>query len=179
MKKVILAVLCLVAGLAHAQDETGWKVDGANAIGRSSNVVRLEGKEGVEITADVAGEAKGVKIGKYGNLQVPVTAMTPATSFTPTTGSTLKAGVNMVPTASPTLAVVFVEPAKLFKDGRGGTQVIISDSANPTLIHPLPNASNTPTSLNAAAVGTPYSSAAGAVTECIGVSETNARCRAR
>lgn len=179
MKKIILALVLSVCGIAHAQDDTGWKIDGTTAIGRASNVVRLEGKEGVEVIADVAGESKGLTVGKYGDVQVPVANMTPVANFTPATGSTLKAGISMIPTAAPTLAVVFIEPHKMFANGKGGVKIIISDSANPTLIHPLPNASNTPTSINVAGVGTPYSSAAGAVTECIGVSASNVRCRAR
>lgn len=175
MKHLILVLALSVAGVAHAQEDTGWKIDGTTAVGRASNVVQLQGKEGVEIIADVAGEAKGLTVRKYGDVAVPVANLTPVAGFTPATGSYLKAGISMIPTASPTLAVVFVEPHKML----GATKVMISDSANPTLIHPLVNASNTPTSINVAGVGTPYSSAAGAVTECIGVTATNARCRAR
>lgn len=179
MRKVILVLAFCVAGLAHAQDDTGWKIDGTTAIGRASNVVRLEGKEGVEITADVAGEAKGLAVGKYGDVQVPVANMTPVANFTPATGSQLKAGISIIPTASPTLAVVFVKPSESFANGKGGVKVIISDSANPTLIHPLPNSAGTPTSINALGVATPFSIAAGSVNECIAVSASNVRCRAR
>lgn len=179
MKKLVLVLCIVAANVAQAQNDTQWKIDGTSAIGSATNVVRLEGKEGVEVVSDLAGEAKGFTVGKYGNILVPVTSMTPVANFTPATGAYMKSGINMIPTAAPTLSVVFVEPAKMFNNGKGGTQVVISDSANPTLIHPLANSSNTPTSINAAGVGTPYSSAAGAVTECIGVSATNARCRAR
>lgn len=175
MKKVIVTLVLLSCGVAQAQQETGWKVEGSNAIGRATNVLRVEGKEGVEITADVAGEASGLVVRKSGDVGVPVTSMTPAAAYTPISGSTLKAGINLLPSASPTLAIVFVEPHKM----RGATKVVISDSANPALIHPLPNAQSTPTSINALGVATPFSIAAGTVNECIGVSDTNVRCRAR
>lgn len=175
MKKIALILVFCATNIAHAQSDTQWKIDGTSAIGSASNVVRLEGKEEVQVVTDLNGEAKGLTVGKYGDVKLPVTSMTPVAVYTPATGSYLKAGVNMIPTAAPTLSIVFVEPHKMV----GATKLIISDSANPTLIHPLPNASSTPSSINAAGVGTPYSSAAGAVTECIGVSTSNARCRAR
>ncbi len=170
---LILFVVMFVAFLAFA--DTGWKINGTNAIGQADNVARIEAESGVELITDVDGEAKGLTVRASGDVAVPVTSMTPVANFTPVTGSYLKPGVNMVPTASPTLAVVFLEPHKML----GATKLQISDSANPTLIHPLPNAAGTPSSINAAAAGTPYSSAAGAVTECIGVTLANARCRAR
>lgn len=179
MKKIILTILCLVPVVGQAQTDTQWKINGTNAVGSAANVLRLEAANGIEITADVTGDAQGATIGKYGDVQVPIANVTPATSFTPATGAYVKPGWNVLPTASPTLAVAFIEPHKMFANGRGGVRVLASDSANPALIHPLPNASSTPSSINALGVATPYSVAAGTVVECVGVSASNARCRTR
>jgi hypothetical protein len=179
MKRILLVIACLVPVLAQAQTDTQWKVDGRNAVGSAANVVRLEGANGIEITSDVSGEARGVTVGRWGDLQVPVANATPATSFTPVAGSYVAPGWNILPSASPTLAVVFIEPHKMFANGKGGNRVVLSDSANPALIHPLPNASATPSSINALGVATPFSVSAGSTVECVGVSASNARCRAR
>lgn len=92
--------------------------------------------------------------------------ITPATALTPVAGAYLTSVRNIIATAAPTLAVVFIEPTKAV----GKSISVYNKGASPLVIIP------TDGGINATAVLTPYSCATTKLCRCDGQTTSQMTC---